>query len=210
MERTAVFLDIDGTLCNYNGEVPPSAGDAVRAARKAGHVVVLCTGRFRAGIYPELWEFGVDGLIDGNGSYVELNEKVLLHQLIPEIEAHAIVDWLHERGLDFFLESNGGLFSSEHFETAGEPVVIRQYSAGKGEENAAAMQVLVEHAGISAEHTVALGDAKDDIPMFEFARVGVAMGNAGEETQVAADFVTDDVDEHGLAHAFTRLGLITK
>lgn len=112
-------------------------------------------------------------------------------------------------GLEFFLESNNGLFSSEHFETAGEPV-IRQYSAGKGVENAAAMQVLVEHAGISAEHTVALGDAKVDIPMFEFARVGVAMGNAGEEAQVAADFVTDDVDEHGLAHAFTRLGLITK
>ncbi len=189
--------------------MPPSAGDAVRAARKAGHVVVLCTGRFRAEIYPELWEFGVDGLIDGNGSYVELNEKVLLHQPIPETEAHAIADWLHERGLEFFLESNNGLFASEHFETAGEPV-IRQYSAGKGVENAAAMQVLVEHAGISAEHTVALGDAKDDIPMFEFARVGVAMGNAGEEAQVAADFVTDDVDEHGLAHAFTRLGLITK
>lgn len=97
MERTAVFLDIDGTLCNYNGEVPPSAVDAVRAARKAGHVV-LCAGRSRAGIYPELWEIGVGGPIGGNGSYVELNEKVLLHQLIPETEAHAIVDWLHERG----------------------------------------------------------------------------------------------------------------
>lgn len=110
--------------------MPPSAGDAVRAARKAGHVVVLCTGRSRAEIYPELWEFGVDGLIDGNGSYVELNEKVLLHQLIPETEAHAIVDWLYERGLDFFLESNNGLFASKHFETAGEPV-IRQYSGGE-------------------------------------------------------------------------------
>lgn len=94
--------------------MPPSAGDAVRAARKAGHVVVLCTGRFRAEIYPELWEIGVDGLIDGNGSYVELNEKVLLHQLIPETEEHAIADWLHERGLEFFLESNNGLFASEH------------------------------------------------------------------------------------------------
>ena len=65
MKRTAVFLDIDGTLCNYNGEVPPSAVDAVRAARKAGHVVVLCTGRSRAEISPELWEIGVDGLIGG-------------------------------------------------------------------------------------------------------------------------------------------------
>lgn len=97
MKRTAVFLDIDETLCNYNGEVPPSAVDTVRAARKAGHVV-LCAGRSRGGIYPELWEIGVGGPIGGNGSYVELNEKVLLHQLIPETEAHAIVDWLHERG----------------------------------------------------------------------------------------------------------------
>lgn len=79
-----------------------------------------------------------------------------------------------------------------------------------GISKATAMQVLIEHAGISAEHTVAVGDAKVDIPMFEFARVGVAMGNAGDEAKAAADFVTDDVDEHGLAHAFTRLGLITK
>lgn len=77
-----------------------------------------------------------------------------------------------------------------------------------GISKATAMQVLIEHAGISTEHTVALGDAKVDIPMFEFARVGVAMGNAGDEAKAAADFVTDDVDEHGLAHAFTRLGLI--
>ena len=43
-------------------------------------------------------------------------------------------------GLEFFLESNNGLFSSEHFETAGEPVIC-QYSAGKGVENAATQTV---------------------------------------------------------------------
>ena len=48
-----------------------SAVRAVREARAAGHRVYICTGRSRAEVYPELWEIGLDGMIGGNGSYVE-------------------------------------------------------------------------------------------------------------------------------------------
>ena len=33
------------------------------------------------------------------------------------------------------------------------------------------------------------------------------MGNAAPQVKEAADLVTDDVEEDGLAHAFERLGL---
>ncbi len=61
----------------------------------------VCTGRSRAEMQPELWEIGLDGMIGGNGSYVEHQGKVVMHQLISKGDAKAVVDWLHGRGLDF-------------------------------------------------------------------------------------------------------------
>ena len=40
---------------------------------------------------------------------------------------------------------------------------------------------MLKHIGGRIEETIAFGDAKIDIPMFECCAVGVAMGNGGEE-----------------------------
>ena len=47
MERKIIFLDVDGTLVDYEGRLPSSAARAVRDARANGHRVYLCTGRSR-------------------------------------------------------------------------------------------------------------------------------------------------------------------
>ncbi|MGM9676098.1 MAG: HAD-IIB family hydrolase [Butyricicoccus sp.] len=130
-----IFLDIDGTLVDYENRLPDSAVTAIRRARANGHRVYLCTGRSRAEIYPNLWDIGVDGLIGGNGSYVEDHNTVVMHQLITSEQCRRIVDWLHERKLEFFLESNNGLFASEQFEIQGQPV-IQQYAKRKGKNKA--------------------------------------------------------------------------
>jgi hydroxymethylpyrimidine pyrophosphatase-like HAD family hydrolase len=44
--------------------------------------------------------------------------------------------------------------------------------------------------------------------MLKLCRWGVAMGNAGEETKAAADYITDDVENDGLWKAFKHFGLI--
>lgn len=135
MNRKIVFLDIDGTLVDYENRLPDSAVLAVRKAREMGHKVYMCTGRSTAEIYPWLWDVGFDGVIGGNGSYIEDNGDVVFHQVIPEEEAHRLVDWLHERGLEFFLESNNGLFASENFEQAALSSV-KAYAARKGADDA--------------------------------------------------------------------------
>ena len=131
MTRKIIFLDVDGTLVDYHNRIPESAVTAIRKAREKGHLVYVCTGRSRAEMQPDLWDIGLDGMIGGNGSYVEHKGKVLMHQLISEEDAKAIVDWLHERGLEFYLESNSGLFASEHFKEASRPI-LRQYAIQKG------------------------------------------------------------------------------
>ena len=273
-----IFIDVDGTLVDYDNVLPASAVEAIRKARANGHKVYISTGRSRAEVYQEIWDIGLDGMIGGNGSYVEDNGEVVMHQLLTAEQSRRIVDWLHERKLEFYLESNNGLFASENFETRGEPV-MQEYSARKGQDNAAKMTVrqafpemifdgelyrddlnkvsfilesyedflaakeafpdlqagtwggvgetalfgdlgvkgitkahaidaLLQHIGGKIEDTIAFGDAKIDIPMFEYCAVGVAMGNGGEEIKAKADFVTDAVADDGLAHAFQRLGLI--
>jgi len=110
-----IFIDVDGTLLTYENILPPSATEAIRTARKNGHKVYICTGRSRAEVYDYIWDIGLDGMIGGNGSYVESDGKVIMHQVISLEDAKHIVDWLHSRKLEFYLESNAGLFASENF-----------------------------------------------------------------------------------------------
>lgn len=66
-----VFLDIDGTLVDYNGNVPESTKKAILQAKEKGHKMVLCTGRSKFQIPKQLWELGMDGVISGAGAFVE-------------------------------------------------------------------------------------------------------------------------------------------
>ena len=43
-----IFLDVDGTLVDYENHLPESAVLAVRKAEKNGHRVYICTGRSKA------------------------------------------------------------------------------------------------------------------------------------------------------------------
>lgn len=138
--RKIIFLDVDGTLVDYKGRLPESAAAAVRLARQQGHKIYICTGRSRAEVYSEIWDIGLDGMIGGNGNYVEDSGQVLMHRCLSAGECRRIVDWLHERGLEFYLECNAGLFGSENFETAGEPV-IRMYSRRNGAEGSGMLTV---------------------------------------------------------------------
>ena len=133
MDKKVIFLDVDGTLINYSNELPESARKAVQLARQNGHKVYICTGRSKAEVYDYVWNVGFDGMIGGNGSYVEHDGEVVMHQLITLEQCKRIVDWCHSRNIEFYLESNNGLFASENFETAGEPV-IREYQARKGRD----------------------------------------------------------------------------
>ena len=273
-----LLVDIDGTLVDYENRLPASAVEAVRRARAKGHRVYLCSGRSKAENKQEIWDMGIDGYIGGNGSYVESDGTVVMHQLITADQCRRIVDWLNARGLEFYLESNNGLFASPTFKDVAVQVMA-EYSRRKGREmsgdldyrqafpgmiwegklyrsdlnkisyvlhsyqdhldaraafpemqhgtwggageaalfgdmgvkditKAHAVETLLAHLGAEKADTIAFGDAKVDIPMFEACALGVAMGSGGEEIKTAADYVTTDVDKDGLYNAFVHLGLI--
>ncbi|NDR54073.1 Cof-type HAD-IIB family hydrolase [Actinomyces sp. 432] len=273
-----ILLDVDGTLVTYTNMLPDSAVRAVRRARAAGHRVYVTTGRSRAEVPERIWSIGLDGMIGGNGAYVEDDGEVLLHRHLSRDDCARIVAWLRARGLTFYLESNSGLYAPESFPDAARDA-IRAYAAGKGHDDAASLEVadalpdlvlteqlvredvnkisfvlsgpqdieaarqafpgllvgtwggrghaalfgdlalpaankvdaidvLLRHLGASPGDAVAFGDGAVDVGMLRHCGVGVAMGNAAPGVKAAADLVTDDVEDDGLARAFTRLGLI--
>ena len=56
MDKKIIFLDIDGTIMTFQGKLPESAKQALMLAKEAGHSLVLCSGRTKSEIYPELLE----------------------------------------------------------------------------------------------------------------------------------------------------------
>lgn len=66
----------------------------------------------------------------------------------------------------------------------------------------------LEAEGIPRSQTMAFGDGENDISMLEFVEIGVAMGNATEATKRAADYVTTDIDEDGIANALRHFGIV--
>jgi Cof subfamily protein (haloacid dehalogenase superfamily) len=110
--RKAVFLDVDGTFVNDRGVVPPSAREAVVAARANGHKVFLCTGRSMSELWEEILEPGFDGVIAAAGGYVEYEGEVLLHRCVPVEEVRQVVEFFDRNGVEYFLESNSGLYGS--------------------------------------------------------------------------------------------------
>ena len=74
-----VFLDVDGTLIDYETKLPDSARKAVDQARANGHKVYICTGCSKDEILQRnLCE--LDGMILGNGTYVETNSGVYCNE----------------------------------------------------------------------------------------------------------------------------------
>ncbi len=66
---------------------------------------------------------------------------------------------------------------------------------------------LAAHLSIETSSIAVIGDAHNDLAMFERAGLGIAMGNAVDEVKARADYVTTSHDEDGLAHAISTLVL---
>ncbi|HHW95595.1 MAG TPA: HAD family phosphatase [Mogibacterium sp.] len=69
---------------------------------------------------------------------------------------------------------------------------------------------IMDLLNISREELMACGDAPNDIPMLEYAGIGVAMGNAWGGTKDYADYVTETNDEDGVALAIEKFVLKKK
>lgn len=262
-----IFLDIDGTLIDYDLNLPESAISAIQRSREKGNIIVLTTGRSKSEIDESIIDIGFDGIIGGNGVYIEYQGEILYDEAIPLSLEKQLVDYLNEQAIGFYLESKSGLFANRYLHTVLEkvfdPMKIEKYfkhftitddlyrddiakisfyleprsilddmkkvfdgqcvfhswsSSGKGHDfgevatsgvdKAIAIQKLIAHLKIDHQHTMAFGDASNDLGMIDYVHHGVAMGNAIIELKEIANDVTEEVWNDGLYKAFEKYNLI--
>jgi Cof subfamily protein (haloacid dehalogenase superfamily) len=70
---------------------------------------------------------------------------------------------------------------------------------------ARALEKLCEVLGFSRENVLAMGDGDNDMPMIQFAGIGVAMANGEEHIKQAADIIADDCNDFGAAKILEQI-----
>ena len=113
MDKKIIFLDIDGTLMDFQGGMPESARRAVILARKAGHKLVLCTGRTKSEIFPELIDMKFDGIIGAAGAYVECNGEVVYRHVMDHEQLVHMIDYFNENQIIYCLQTGEGVVMTE-------------------------------------------------------------------------------------------------
>ena len=70
---------------------------------------------------------------------------------------------------------------------------------------AKALEKLCEVLCFTRENVLAMGDGDNDMPMIQFAGIGVAMANGEEHIKQAADIIADDCNDFGAAKILEQI-----
>jgi len=114
-----------------------------------------------------------------------------------------------EAAVSAIVEAFGERYANELVLPIGESEGVQPYVTitAAGADKGRALRLLCEHIGVPPEETMAIGDAEPDVPMFELAAIGVAMGNAPDSVQAKANAVAPSNAESGVAWAIRRFVL---
>ncbi len=260
-----IATDLDGTLLDDTGNIPPRNRDALVRAIACGVDVTIATGRMFRSASRFASELGVKvPLICYNGAMVRRPDgyTLLHHRLDLEIARRALAifrerkiyvqsyvdDALYIRdtadaAFAFYLKHYGivgeaigdALYEPETPPTKllamtdgaeASHILMREFREQFGPDlyvtssnanfvelmnpivnKARSLSALASDLGVPMENVMALGDGENDLEMLRAAGTGVAMGNARQHVQDAADAVAPANDSCGVAWAVERYAL---
>jgi phosphoglycolate phosphatase (TIGR01487 family) len=213
----AVVADIDGTLTDMSRHI---STDAVIAIRKLPIPVVLATGNVICFVRAASKLIGAsDAMIGENGGVVQAgyDSKPVVLADIEECRRAAAVLQKHFPGLeqlDARYRMSELAFRRTIDVDKARAVLDKAYPGLEIVDTKFALHLkhksvnkgtgLVEVAralGLMPEEFAALGDSENDLPMFEAAGMGIAVGNATPEVKDMADHVARASYGEGAAEA---------
>lgn len=216
MRRYEKELELDkrgGYLLSYNGAriVECISGEVVHQNFLPLQVV------------PELYEFAKErgaGLITYDGD-------IVISAFEPDeyIKLEAGINWLPIRHEPDFVEyvnydinkclmtapgEQAAVYEKELQERFGDIISIYRSEPffieimPKDINKAVGLDLVLKGLGMGPEQAVCCGDGYNDISMIEYAKVGVAMGNAQPAVKEAADYIAPTNDEDGLVDVIKK------
>ncbi|ALJ18931.1 HAD family hydrolase [Microbacterium sp. No. 7] len=267
-DRLLIALDVDGTVLLEDESLSPGVVDAVAHARRAGHEVMIATGRSWSGTRGVVHVLGLEPeyVVCSNGAVTLkrmggdfADEDWYVRHRVETFDATEVLTLLREHlpeGSYLVELADGSRKYTEHVhdwnlagarrvtfeELAGEPVcrvvvvstentngefmerVARiglsevSYSVGwsawldiapQGVDKSTALERVRQELGFAPENVMVLGDGRNDIGMFRWARQGggraIAMGQGPEEVRLEATETTASVYDGGVADILRRL-----
>lgn len=139
---------------------------------------------FQMGIYQEVFRkvtYQVDNIFEHYKQFGEPLYKINLYSKSPELR-EKLLPKINDIDLTF----------------AYSEVTSIECSA-KGISKASGLLTLCKNLNIPIEHTIAVGDADNDIEILKTAGLSVAMGNANDKVRKIADIIVKDNDHGGCA-----------
>ena len=231
----ALFFDIDGTLLSFNTHrMSEGLKAALWKARDKGLKLFISTGR-SPHFFGQLEGFPFDGYIAMNGALNVVDGKIVDHSPLEKETSKRIADFAMRENVPCWTFgkdvsaincmnevstelANQTLIKPDRFydlREVAENNDIYEYSifmfcdiVNEGLSKSLGAAKILESLGIKREECMAFGDGGNDIPIIEYAGVGVAMGNATTDVKAAADYVTLSVDEDGIPAALCHFGLV--
>jgi phosphoglycolate phosphatase (TIGR01487 family) len=217
-------VDIDGTLTDQNRALDARTLDVLRAWPAP---VVVATGK--AMPYPvALCEFlGIDSAViaeNGGVVVIERSDFLSVHGN-PDAAAAVLADYReagHDSGwgtvdlINRWRETERAVSRDQPLEPleaiaadhglvvvdTGFAYHVKSPDVSKGQ----GLEAIATQLEFALGDTVAIGDSRNDVSMFEVAGTSIAVGNAPESVRAAADYVTEATYADGFLEAIDLVG----
>ena len=200
----AVFLDLDGTL--FTDEKTFSAGNC-QAIEEALNFIIKTPFSFdealQCGLHCQT--YSDSGIVtEHDTEEVKRYSSIVKipYKVVPDVTAFLksepvkvlVVNYENKEHLRDYLEKTADFADGK---------INRFFSSNEylehvapGIDKGSAVRFLCEYTGIPLCNTIAAGDAENDISMIRAAHIGCAMKNAEEEVKQAADYITENDNNH--------------
>ncbi|OOM10636.1 Cof-type HAD-IIB family hydrolase [Clostridium saccharobutylicum] len=171
----------------------------------------------------KLRDYNIDGILEGkNGIYYDHDNNIASKEVIrikkrhikvgfykgktfddENIDFDKLVIWTNETSnFDAFYEEFKSSFDFIHRGEGFYELVPLGFSKASG------IEFLINHLNIPFENTYAIGDSTNDLPMLQYVKNSIAMGNSHPKLFDLVSYVTKDIEDDGIAHALEHYGLI--
>lgn len=108
MTNKIVFFDIDGTLLDFNKELPDSTREAVKTLKENGVYVAIATGRAPFMIEDIRKELDIDSYVCFNGQYVVFENEIIYRNPLPKSKLHNLLEHTKNKRIPVVLMNEHG------------------------------------------------------------------------------------------------------